>query len=324
VLLSLLASGAQAKGKHPDVQAETRYATAQAMLRAGQLSQALDELNKVITAFPEWPDPYELRSQIYQQRAGPNSTLQALATVDSSRDYVSLADDLGQAASDLEHFLKLQSEVIGRAQILETIGDLRARQTAAESNAKSIADVKAKEAAAKKAEEDKRKAEQKAAEEKARADEEAREKAEEEKAEREAEAKKQAEIEKKKQAKLAVEKAARADWQARRDNAEYWRDWGFVSTGVGAGLGGLAAVFAWAGAHNNSAIKSGGYSTASDIQGAVTRGSVFNGLGWTCAALGVVGLSLGAPLVAFNPDPGEYQAGLVFGPNGASLTVAWR
>src|SRR5262249_45002566 len=135
-----------------------------------------------------------------------------------------------------------------------------------------------------------------------RAEEERKRKAEED-ARRAEEERRQAERERQRQ----IEQAARDKWNAERAQRTHRRHQGYVVGGIGVGCGAIAGVFGYLGASQNSQILSGGFTTASQISDAISTGRVYNALGWGFGVTGLVGVAIGAPIVALHWDRGDFK-----------------
>ena len=105
------------------------------------------------------------------------------------------------------------------------------------------------------------------------------------------------------------ERQAREQELERRDAARERRTWGWVLTGVGAASLAAAGTFAYLGSRQNQRVADGGLGTAGDIESTVEKGYTYNKLTWGFGLGAVPFISVGAPLVLFNPDPNEPTQG---------------
>lgn len=124
---------------------------------------------------------------------------------------------------------------------------------------------------------------------------------------RDDEAARQAEIARKQ----AVEQAARDDWNAKRADRAKRRGKGWKYAGVGAGFVAVAGVFAYLGSQQYSQVGVGGFAHASDIDGAIKNGKIYNGISLAFVVPGALFLAIGVPRVVANWDKGEYKVAAV-------------
>lgn len=105
-----------------------------------------------------------------------------------------------------------------------------------------------------------------------------------------------------------------ARYEDARSAAAGRRTAGYIVTGVGVGLGGLAGLFAYLGSQQNKNIQGGGFATSKDITDAQSRGSTYNTMSWIFGGIGVAFAAVGVPLIVFNPDPQRTSVGIAAAP----------
>ena len=304
----------------PTVDAQTSKATALALFHAGKLAEAREAADKAIAASPAWPEPYFLRSQIEEAQAGPEASVEALNKPPlPDHDYAAIAARLAASAADLEQFVTLSGEVLGRQVLMDKAADLRVRQVAAEAVAKSVQSQKdraqqqveeeeqkkqAAVAAGKQAEEqqaalaasqkswDDTAAVQKAADDAHRqAEQAARAQATQDLLRREHEAK---------------EAQAKKEWDDQREWTASWRHVGYRLAIAGLIFGAGSGVAAYLSSQTNSKIEKGGFSNAADIVSVSKQGQTENVIAEAAGGVGGVLVLASLPFIFANGDPGDF------------------
>jgi len=286
VCLAAAPAGAEARprpGSSDAVrQAKSHFKQGEAFLKQSLWDDAIHEFEAAYELMP-LPDLMFNIAQAYRQKGDPAARDHALEI------YVKFVDvqPEGQVADEARtHIAYLLKDKEAREIEAKHKAEEDAKRRAAD-EAKRLADERARQ----QAEEDAKRAE---AERKRKADEDAR---------KVEEARRQAELERQ----HAIEQAARDKWNAERARRTHRRHQGYVVGGIGAGCLAIAGVFGYLGASQNSAIQQGGFTTASEISSAVSTGSIYNYVGWGFGITGAVGVAIGAPLVGFNWDRGEFK-----------------
>jgi hypothetical protein len=115
-----------------DLEAKTALATARTFVTAKRWADALDAVNRALERSPKWIDALNLRIEIQVEMAGPESTLEDLAKAKPGVDYATMSRALFGAAADLLLLQELQPDPTKTDKIIEAVGNLRARATAAQ------------------------------------------------------------------------------------------------------------------------------------------------------------------------------------------------
>jgi hypothetical protein len=113
--------------------------------------------------------------------------------------------------------------------------------------------------------------------------------------------------------------ARKSEWDRDRAARESRRTIGWWMAGAGAVLAASAGAFAYLGAQENQTVRNGGLATAADIDKAIQTGKTYNTLGYGAGAAGVLLLGVGAGVLLWNRDPGEFRPTLAVAPGGVVI-----
>jgi len=119
--------------------AQIDLATALELANASRWPESLAVLDRLVIAEPAWAEAYFVRAGVLANIAGDASTREALSKLDRSVDYVALAAILERSASDLEHYLALDTTADNLDQVRAAIAALEARAIVARTHAREVA-----------------------------------------------------------------------------------------------------------------------------------------------------------------------------------------
>ncbi len=119
----------------PPPAARVELATAQALMTAGQLPEAIAALDKAEKLAPQWHEVPLLRARIRLQQLGKGGDLTELLKAEDGVDYAAITEQLKAAAADLELVLKRGAGSPDEGAWATELGQVKARITAAQRSA---------------------------------------------------------------------------------------------------------------------------------------------------------------------------------------------